>query len=90
MKWYVMIFFLSWNEDGTRNTFVFTKPTYNTEAECRTTLTDRTHIMKYMHGLMMSYGGTLPGPVDMVNCIDQNEFNRLQDLMNKKGGKIDT
>ena len=37
MKWYVMVFFLSYNEDGTRDTFVFTNPVYNTEIECRAT-----------------------------------------------------
>ena len=90
MKWYVMVFFLSWNEDGTRDTFVFTKPAYNTEAECRITLTDRTHVMNYVHGLMLSYDGVLPGAVEMVNCIDQNEFNKLQGFIDKKGGEIDT
>ena len=88
MKWYVMVFFLSWNEDGTRDTFVFTNPVYNTEAECRVTLTNRTHIMNYVHGLMTVYNGMLPGAVEMVNCIDQNQFDKLQGLENKKEGKV--
>ena len=89
MKWYVMVFFLSWNEDGTRDTFVFTNPVYNTEAECRVTLTDRTSIMNYVHGLMPVYNGMLPGAVEMVNCIDQNQFNELQGLKNQQEGKVD-
>ena len=89
MKWYVMVFFLSWNEDGTRDTFVFTNPVYNTEAECRVTLTNRTHIMNYVHGLMTVYNGMLPGAVEMVNCIDQNQFDKLQGLEDKKEDKVD-
>ena len=80
MKWFVMVFFLSWNEDGTRDTFVFTNPVYNTEMECRATLLDRKEVMKYTHGLMMAYDGNIPGPIEAVNCIDENEFNQLQFL----------
>ena len=84
-----MVFFLSYNADGTRDTFVFTNPVYNTELECRATLLDRKEIMNYVHGLMTAYNGMLHGAVEMVNCIDENEFNQLQDLKNKQEGKID-
>ena len=84
-----MVFFLSYNADGTRDTFVFTNPVYNTELESRATLLDRKEIMNYVHGLMTAYNGMLPGAVEMVNCIDENEFNQLQDLKNKQEGKID-
>ena len=89
MKWFVMVFFLYYNSDGTRDTFVFTNPVYDTELECRATLLDRKEIMNYVHGLMTAYNGMLPGAVEMVNCIDENEFNQLQDLKNKQEGKID-
>ena len=89
MKWFVMVFFLSYNADGTRDTFVFTNPEDDTELECRATLLDRKEIMNYVHGLMTAYNGMLPGAVEMVNCIDENEFNQLQDLKNKQEGKID-
>jgi hypothetical protein len=45
--------------------------------------------MNYVHGLMTAYNGMLPGAVEMVNCIDENEFNQLQDLKNKQEGKVD-
>ena len=84
-----MVFFLSYNEDGTRDTFVFTNQVYNTELECRATLLDRKEIMNYVHGLMTAYNGMLPGAVEMVNCIDENQFNELQGLKNKQEGKVD-
>ena len=89
MKWFVMVFFLSYNADGTRDTFVFTNPVYNTELECRATLLDRKEIMNYVHGLMTAYNGMLPSAVEMVNCIDENQFNELQGLKNKQEGKVD-
>jgi len=88
MKWFVMVFFLSWNEDGTRDTFVFTNPVYNTEIECRNTLLNKQEIMKYVHGLMMTYNGELPGRIEMVNCIDENQFIQLQQLKDKQQGKV--
>ena len=80
MKWYVLVFFLSWQLDGTRDTFVFTNPVYDSEAECRATLLNRYHIEKYVDGLMKSYNGMLPGAVEKVNCIDQNAYDALVKL----------
>ena len=54
MKWFVMVFFLSYNADGTRDTFVFTNPVYNTELECRATLLDRKEIMNYVKISLMN------------------------------------
>ena len=89
MKWFVMVFFLSWNEDGTRDTFVFTTPTYDDRNTCMATLTNREEIAKYVMGLIDAYNGMLPGAVEMVNCIDENQFNELQGLKNKQEGKVD-
>ena len=78
--------FLSFNEDGSMNTFVFTEPNFNNEASCRATLTDITEINKYVYTMMQKYDGVLPGPVHRVNCIDENEvknFVRMQPNISK-------
>ena len=90
MKWFVMVFFMSYNEDGTRNTFIFNNPVYNSEIECKATLLNRQEIMKYVHGLMMAYNGRLPGRIQMVNCIDEDQFNMLKDFKDMRDGKHDT
>ena len=84
-----MLFFLSYNADGTRDTFVFTTPTYDDRNTCMATLTNREEIAKYVMGLIDAYNGMLPGAVEMVNCIDQNEFDELQGLKNQQEGKVD-
>ena len=89
MKWFVIVFFLSYDTEGARDTFVFSNPVYTSEAQCRATLVNREEIMKYVHGMMMAYNGMLPGAVEMVNCIDENQFNELQGLKNKQEGKVD-
>ena len=90
MKWFVMVFFLSYNSDGTRDTFIFTNPIYNDRETCMATLTDNNEISKYVEGMMIAYNGVIPGPVEKVNCIDENQFNELQKLRNKREGKHDT
>ena len=90
MKWFVMVFFLSYHPDGTRDTFVFTSPTYNDEASCRATLLDREEIAMYVMGLMDAYNGMLPGAVEMVNCINQEQFDKLNNLKKQREGKHDT
>lgn len=90
MKWFVMVFFLSYNSDGTRDTFIFTNPTYDDRETCMATLTDNNEISKYVEGMMIAYNGVIPGPVEKVNCIDENQFNELQKLRNKQEGKHDT
>jgi len=90
MKWFVMVFFLSYNTDGTRDTFVFTTPTYDDEATCRATLIDREEIAKYVMALIDAYDGLIPGPVEMVNCIDQKQFDQLMEMKGQQEGKHDT
>lgn len=77
MKWFVLIMFLSFNEDGSMDSFVFTEPNFNDEASCRATLTDMIEINKYVYIMMQKYNGVLPGPVHKVNCIDENAFENL-------------
>ena len=54
MKWFVLIMFLSFNEDGSMDSFVFTEPNFNDEASCRATLTDMIEIIKYVYILLVN------------------------------------
>ena len=90
MKWFVMVFFLSYNADGTRDTFVFTTPTYDDRNTCMATLTNREEIAKYVMGLIDAYNGMLPGAVEMVNCINQEQYDKLEKLKEQQEGKHDT
>ena len=85
-----MVFFLSWNADGTRNTFVFTDPVFDDRETCMATLTDKEEIEKYVEGLMEVYNGTIPGVIEAVNCIDQTQFDRLLIMKNEQESKYDT
>ena len=44
----------------------------------------------YVMGLMDAYNGMLPGAVEMVNCINQDQFDKLNNLKKQREGKHDT
>ena len=54
------------------------------------TLTNREEIAKYVMGLIDAYNGMLPGAVEMVNCINQEQFDKLEKLKEQQEGKHDT
>ena len=82
--WYAIIFFAALNADGSQPMYVFTEPTFKTEAECRYTLTDKPSVEKYTMKLLQAYKGQLPGPIRGVNCIPEELFKELQGI--KDGG----
>ena len=62
--------------------FVFTNPSFSTEAQCRGTLTHKPSIMMYTQKLMQVYNGELPGKIRGVNCINE-EMKQELDAINK-------
>ena len=84
--WYAIIFFAVLNADGSQPMYVFTEPTFKTEAECRYTLTDQESVQRYTMKLLQAYKGTLPGPIRGVNCITEELFKELQGL--KEGTSV--
>ena len=86
MMWYVIIFFAALNADNSQQMYVFTKPTFETEAQCRFTLTDKKSVESYTMKLVEAYDGKLPGRIRGVNCIPQKLFEQLQEL-NDKGAR---
>ena len=86
--WYVVVFFMSLNADGSQPLYIFTEPRHATEKECRITLTHTPSIEKYMGKLMLEYNGQVP-KIKGVNCIGQEMFDRLKDMsINEQGVTI--
>ena len=86
MKWFVMIYFLSFNSDGTQDTFVFNKE-WPDEATCRMSILTESEIAKYVEGLMIAYQGVLPGGINKVTCINEMQMRLLLNQKNKQEGK---
>ena len=38
--------------------------------------------------MMLAYNGVLPGSVEIVNCITEDQCNELKKLKDKQEGKI--
>ena len=86
MKWYVIVLFLSTNPDGSTNSFVFNKPVFDDRNICMSTLTNKIEIQKYINTMLYAYKGNIPGPIQKVDCIDENTVNKILKLHEKEEG----
>ena len=70
--------------------FVFTNPSFSSEALCRGTLTHKPSIMMYTQKLLQVYNGNLPGKIRGVNCINEEMKQKLDDInqLQEKGTSI--
>ena len=89
MKWFVIIFFASWNTDGSQDIFVFKNPTYDSYLSCRWTLTNQDEVAKYIDGLMIHYNGVLPARIHKVNCIDQKAVDGLFKMKRRQENEVE-
>ena len=81
--WYVIVFFMATaNPTESQPLFVFTNPSFSSEALCRGTLTHKPSIMMYTQKLMQVYNGELPGKIRGVNCINE-EMKQELDAINR-------
>ena len=78
--WYVIVFFMTMNPLDPQPLYVFTNPSFSTEALCRGTLTHKPSIMMYTQKLLQAYNGELPGRIRGVNCINEEMKQKLDDI----------
>lgn len=88
MKWFVIIFFASWNPDGSQDVFVFKEPIYEDHTICIASLYNPAEIEKFIQGLMVHYKGVLPGEIDKVNCIDEKAVGGLFNMKQKQENEM--
>ena len=85
--WYVIVFFMATtNPIDPQPLFVFTNPSFSSEALCRGTLTHKPSIMMYTQKLLQAYNGNLPGKIRGVNCINE-EMKQKLDAINQEQEK---
>ena len=78
--WYVIVFFMTMNPLDPQPLYVFTNPSFSTEALCRGTLTHKPSIYMYTQKLNEAYNGELPGRIRGVNCINEEMKQKLDDI----------
>ena len=85
--WYVIVFFMATAHPiESQPLFVFTNPSFSSEALCRGTLTHKPSIMMYTQKLLQAYNGNLPGKIRGVNCINE-EMKQKLDAINQEQEK---
>ena len=71
MKWLIVILFATMEGD----LYVFNKPSFETEKECREFIMNRSNTPALLEKLYQEYNRHMP--IQGVNCIEEKTFNRI-------------
>ena len=80
MKWFILVLMMGTQSDGSRDTFVYLEPKFNTVEQCQSYVYHQApEIRKHM---MIEYQGK---GIEMVYCVREN---RLKEILQPPGTKI--
>tara|TARA_B100001287_G_scaffold25781_1_gene18716 strand:+ start:1868 stop:2131 length:264 start_codon:yes stop_codon:yes gene_type:complete len=74
MKWLVIVVFAGISQDGSRDLYVFTQPTFETEIQCQADITDPAVVPILVQQVIKDNGYR---PIEKVICMEENDFIEL-------------
>jgi len=83
MKWFIVVLMLGINTDGTRDTFVYTQPTFDSVDACQEHV--YIHSTEMGQAMMQQFQGRL---IENVYCIQKDKLDILLDIQAPAGTQI--
>ncbi len=74
MKWLVIVIFAGISQDGSRDLYVFTQPTFETKVQCQADITDPAVVPILVEQVIKDNGYR---PIEKVVCMEENDFFEL-------------
>ena len=74
MKWLVIVIFAGVSTEGNKDLYVFTKPTFETAAQCQADISDPAIIPILVNKVMKDNGFR---QIERVVCMEENNFIEL-------------
>ena len=74
MKWLVIVVFAGISQDVSRDLYVFTQPTFETEIQCQADITDPAVVPILVQQVIKDNGYR---PIEKVICMEENDFIEL-------------
>ena len=71
MKWLIVVFFVGVYSDGTQDTYVFQKPSFESLQECRNAASDKQQIGKFVQQILIDVGYK---DIHKVVCATENKI----------------
>ena len=82
MKWLVIVIFAGVTPDGSKDLYVFTNPTFDTQVQCQADKTDPAVVPILVKKVIQDNG---PRKIERVVCMLDTEFKKLLESFPKKG-----
>jgi len=78
MKWFILVLMMGTFSDGSKDTFLFFKPEFDTVEQCQEYVYRQASEIKRQ--MMIEYQGK---PIDMVYCVREDKLENLIKLPGK-------
>ena len=78
MKWLIVVFMLGAHSDGTKDTFLYMQPEFETLDACRNYVYIQAPIIKQQ--MMIEYQGN---GIETIYCIQKDKIEKYLDITNK-------
>ena len=79
MNWLIVVFFVGVYDDGTQDSYVFERPSFETKAECMNAATDKNQIDVFVRKLLMDVGHR---NIHKVVCTTEDQLRAAIKLSN--------
>ena len=79
MNWLIVVFFVGVYDDGTQDSYVFERPSFETKAECMNAATDKNQIDGFVRKLLMDVGHR---NIHKVVCTTEDQLRAAIKLSN--------
>ena len=80
MNWLIVVFFVGIDADGMQETYVFSKPTFETKNECIRAANDPNQIQMFVKKLVFDVGNK---HIDKVVCSTEDQIKNAIILSNE-------
>ena len=78
MKWVILVFMLSTHADGSKDTFLYFEPQFDTVKQCQQ------YVYENSMGIRNHMTAEYNSPIETVYCIQQNKIPQILDLEPKE------
>tara|TARA_Y100001972_G_scaffold103825_1_gene130388 strand:- start:395 stop:649 length:255 start_codon:yes stop_codon:yes gene_type:complete len=79
MNWLIVVFFAGVYADGTQDSYIFERPSFETKAECMNAATDKKQIDLFVQKLLIDVGRR---DIHKVVCTTENQIRAAIKLSN--------
>jgi hypothetical protein len=83
MKWFILVFMLGMNPDGTKDTFLYFQPEFDTVEQCQQYVYQNSTELR--NQMLIEFQGR---SIEQVYCIREDKINKVLQIPKEPGKEI--